>query len=78
MVWANLIEPPGRGASTDIPAPQCPSSAFSSLIKVPHAARCGHVCCKPCWEKWLNTGKTVCPLCRAPTSRDKITAVRLV
>jgi len=48
------------------------------VVQVPHAARCGHVCCKPCWEKWLNTGKTVCPLCRAPTSRDKITAVRLL
>lgn len=27
--------------------------------------RCKHTFCRPCLKKWLDMGKTTCPMCRA-------------
>ena len=37
----------------------------------PCAARCGHICCAPCWTQWLRVNQT-CPSCRKPASADTI------
>ena len=41
---------------------------------VPCVAKCGHVCCKGCWEQWLKV-KSACPYCRSTTSAADIARV---
>ena len=44
-------------------------------IPLPYAARCGHVCCRSCWDRWLGLGHNTCPLCKKITSKEEITAI---
>lgn len=39
-------------------------------------ARCGHVCCLDCWEKWLRKSRT-CPSCRAPTAESDVSRLSI-
>jgi len=41
--------------------------------KNPLTAKCGHVCCKECWDKLLST-TLQCPLCRARIRAKHLTA----
>jgi len=40
----------------------------------PCVARCGHVCCKHCWGKWLRVNP-VCPQCKEPADPKTITPI---
>ena len=43
----------------------------------PCAARCGHICCRVCWARWLAV-KLCCPFCNAAASMDKLTILQFV
>lgn len=44
---------------------QCPPVA-------PFTARCGHICCKACWDQWLAEQLT-CPVCRERVRQKQLT-----
>lgn len=33
---------------------------------------CGHLYCWPCLYRWLNTGHTTCPVCKAGVNKDNV------
>jgi len=43
---------------------------------VPCASKCGHICCRDCWKKWLAV-KSTCPLCRISVSVSDIARIRV-
>eukprot|EP01012_Entosiphon_sulcatum_P020257 TRINITY_DN25237_c0_g1_i1.p1 TRINITY_DN25237_c0_g1~~TRINITY_DN25237_c0_g1_i1.p1 ORF type:complete len:1030 (+),score=110.86 TRINITY_DN25237_c0_g1_i1:1913-5002(+) len=42
----------------------------------PHSARCGHVCCLACWDKWLSE-RLECPVCRSRVRLKLLTRLHL-
>ncbi|KAG8781054.1 hypothetical protein FRC12_022285 [Ceratobasidium sp. 428] len=51
------------------------------------APRCGHVCCRPCWDQWAKSplsnstgkaGRTTCPTCRKVCRVANTTGVEFV
>lgn len=45
----------------------CQSSAVA-----PFNARCGHICCKSCWDQWL-ANQLTCPVCRERVRQKQLT-----
>ena len=44
------------------------------IAKIPFAARCGHICCRICWEQMLKSSREcLCPMCRKPTTASELT-----
>ena len=72
----------GRSTTTTVDSVDKKSRTKSMLscaicteaVENPYAARCGHICCRLCWEKVLQCG-ALCPLCRKPTSAVELTLV---
>ncbi|KAL6076448.1 Regulator of telomere elongation helicase 1, variant 2 [Balamuthia mandrillaris] len=73
--------------STDQPSSSTQQQEFSSrnflqcsicqdAADSPSAARCGHICCAACWQKWLST-KLECPVCRRRTRLKQLTRLHI-
>ena len=56
---------------------KCVCLVCNSIAAEPCAARCGHICCEPCWQQWLGRKQT-CPYCRAPTTMQQIKKITIV
>lgn len=56
---------------------KCICLVCNSIAAEPCAARCGHICCEPCWSQWLSRKQT-CPYCRAPTTMQQIKKITIV
>ena len=56
---------------------KCVCLVCNSIAAEPCAARCGHICCEPCWSQWLSRKQT-CPYCRAPTTMQQIKKITII
>ncbi|CAM9788465.1 unnamed protein product, partial [Ectocarpus fasciculatus] len=61
---------PGGGPGGEDSEWEC-SICFESL-KDPVCTSCGHLFCWPCLYRWMNTGKTTCPVCKAGVTRENV------
>lgn len=43
----------------------------------PHLSKCGHICCKKCWDQWLAI-KLECPACKAQTRQGRLVKMHLI
>lgn len=43
----------------------------------PHLSKCGHICCKNCWDQWLAI-KLECPACKAQTRQGRLVKMHLI
>lgn len=43
----------------------------------PFSSRCGHICCKSCWNQWLKEQLT-CPVCRTRVRQKQLTKLYFV
>jgi E3 ubiquitin-protein ligase RNF5 len=41
-------------------------------VREPIVTQCGHLYCWPCLYRWLNTGHSTCPMCKAGISEDNV------
>lgn len=53
----------------------CLDSARDAVVSM-----CGHLFCWPCLHRWLETSetRTVCPVCKAAISSDKVSSIFLL
>jgi Zinc finger, C3HC4 type (RING finger) len=56
---------------------KCVCLVCNSIAAEPCVAKCGHICCEPCWSQWLGRKQT-CPYCRAPTTMQQIKKITIV
>jgi E3 ubiquitin-protein ligase RNF5 len=41
-------------------------------VREPIVTQCGHLYCWPCLYRWLNTGHSTCPMCKAGISEENV------
>lgn len=57
----------GSGAAALVECNICLDTASSPVVTF-----CGHLFCWPCLYRWLRSGHSVCPVCKAGVSRETV------